>query len=439
MKKFCVSFLFLLISIFVFSNDMYLIDQGGKGIAKSGMVVASTNSGIALYYNPAGLANVNTRDLELNASLILPNLSYSSQDGTKYDAAKKGNIPVSIFYTHPLNEKITLALGITTPVFKNDQWENSFPGRFFTSQYEIRTNELSLGLGYKLTEKINVGFSVDYSSTYLKFSNFFKSPYYDYLTGTDELIGYFEVKGGIDDTQTDTGFTVGIQYNFLPKWTLGFSYKTEKDFDFKNVPVSFEQITEVGFSNAEESFNRLFGNLNETLTTKFQIPSQFAIGVAYRPTNRWLIEVDYLSLSTSDNDVINFDYSINNDSIIDRGYSKKWDDMSLYGFSLEYTATKKIKIMGAMRYGSDVIPLDDWHPAVANGEMFWISLGISYLDQGNGFEFAMFFKNYKDYVVSGQEYTFSPIGEGYLELLQDATGKYDRNFVGFTYSYHIRF
>ncbi len=437
MKKISVS-LFLLFTFFVFSNDMYMIDQGGKGIAKSGMVIASTDSGIALYYNPAGLAQVKTRDLEMNVSLILPNLSYSSQDGTKYDAAKKGNVPFSFFYTHPLSQRLTLAVGITTPVFKNDQWENSFPGRFFASQYEIRTNELSLGLGYKLTDKINVGFSIDYSSTYLKYSNFIKSPYYDYLTGTNELIGYFEVKGGIDDTQTDTGFTAGIQYNFLPKWTLGISYKSSKDFEFKDIPVKFEQITEVGFSNAEESFNRLFGNMGETLTTKFQIPSQLAIGLSYRPTNRWLIEVDYIKLNTSDNDVLTFDYSINNDSIIDRGYSQKWDDMILYGFSLEYTATKKIRIMGAMRYGSDVVPIEDWHPALANGEMFWISLGLSYLDHGNGFEFAMFFKNYKDYTVTSQEYTFNPIGEGYLELI-DNTGKYDRNFVGFTYSYHIRF
>ncbi len=437
MKRFCVS-LFLLFTIFVFSNDMYMIDQGGEGIAKSGMVIASTNSGIALYYNPAGLADVKTQDLEINASLILPNLSYSSQDGTKYDAAKKGNIPVSIFYTHPLTERLTLAIGLTTPVFKNDQWENSFPGRFFASQYEVRTNELSLGLGYVVTKKLKIGFSIDYSSTYLKFSNFFKSPYYDYITGTNDLIGYFEVKGEIDDTQTDTGFTAGIQYDFLPKWTLGLTYKSSKDFDFKNVPVKFEQITEVGFSNAEESFNRLFGTIDETLTTKFQIPSQFGIGISYRPTNRWLIEIDYLQVNTSDNDVLSFDYSINNDSILDRNYSKKWDDMSLYGFSLQYIATKKIRIMGAMRYGSDVIPLDDWHPAVANGEMFWISLGLSYLDEGNGFEFAMFFKNYKDYEVTGQEYIFDPLKEGYLDLL-DNTGKYDRNFVGFTYSYHIRF
>ena len=204
------------------------------------------------------------------------------------------------------------------------------------------------------------------------------------------------------------------------------------------MPVKFEQITEVGFLNAEESFKRLFGNLNDSLTTKFQIPSQFGIGISYRPTNRWLLEFDFLQLNTSDNDVINFDYSLNNDSIRDRGYNEKWDDMTLYGFSIEYVATKRIHIMGAMKYGSKVIPLEDWHPAIANGDMFWISLGLSYLTKGTGFEFAMFFKNYKDYTVSGQEYVFNPIAEGYLDT-PDYSGKYDRNFVGFTYSYCIRF
>ncbi len=437
MKKIVVA-IFLFVGFWVFSSDMYMIDQGGKGIAKSGIIIASVDSGLALFYNPAGLAEVSTNDIEINASFILPNLSYSSQDGTKYDSAKKVNVPVSMFYTHPLTNRITFAIGITTPVFKNDQWENSFPGRFFSSQYEVRTNDLSFGLGYKVSDNLNIGFSIDYSSTYLKYSNFIKSPYYDYLAGTNELIGYFELKGEIDDSQNDTGFTVGIQYNFFSKWSLGVSYKSSKDFEFKNIPVKFEQITEVGFLNAEESFNRLFGDLNETLTTKFQIPSQLSVGISYRPTNRWLIEFDYIKLFTSDNDVPVFDYSINNDSIVDRNYSEKWDDMSLYGFSIEYTATKKIHIMGAMRYGSDVIPTADWHPAIANGEMFWISLGLSYLDNGNGFVIALFFKNYRDYLVSGQEYTFNPIGEGYLELL-DSTGKYDRNFVGFSYSYKIRF
>ncbi len=430
--------LVLFVSMFSFSNGMFLIDQGGEGTAKSGMIIASTDTGVALYYNPAGLAEVKTRDLELGASFILPSLAYSSQDGTKYDAAKKVLIPVNMFYTHPLTDRLTLALGITTPVFTDNQWGNSFPGRFFTSQYEVMTNEFSLGMGYKLTEKLKVGMSLDFDFTYMKFSNFMVSPYYDFLGETEQLIGYFELKAGFDETETDTGFTLGIQYDFLPGWTLGVTYKSSRDFSYENVPVNFEQITETGFLNAVESFNRIFGQMDETITTLFQIPSQIGIGISYKPNNRWVIEVDYLKLSFSDNDIISFDYSINTDSIIDRGFTQKWDDMTVFGFSLDYTATKKIKIRGAMRYGSDVIELSDWNPAVPSGEAFWISLGLSYLDDGNGFEFAITFKNYRDYLVNNQEYILNPLVEGYLEV-PETTGKYDRNYVGFTYSYHLRF
>ena len=91
-----------------------------------------------------------------------------------------------------------------------------------------------------------------------------------------------------------------------------------------------------------------------------------------------------------------------------------------------------------LRYASDTIPYNDMSPAMPSGEKFWISLGLSYLDKGNGWSLALQFKSYRDHAVTGQEYQVNPLEPGYLEHL-DTSGLYDLNETGFAITYHHRF
>ena len=421
------------------ADSMFLVDQGASGTARAGMQVDSVRDGSALFYNPAALSLVRNVDFEATMSFHFPSLSYSTESSNKYNASKNVLIPGSMFFTLPVGEKMTMGFGVTTPTNIKNSWGDDFPGRFAASRYQLMTNTISIGAGYQLGSRFRIGASMDYNTTSMKFQNALIAPYYNFLGGEDnEILGFYETAGAVDESDTGTGFTVGMSWNVLKKWSVSAVYKSQVDYEFSDMPVIFSQHSLLNVPNAVEAFNREFGGADATLNSAFQMPASATIGISYHPSNRWIIEVDIATYMFSDLEVPFFDYVNAPDSAVDRGMTQKWSDMDVFGFSLDYTATKKIRIMGGMRYASDTIPYDDMSPAMPSSEKFWISLGVSYLDEGNGWSLALQFKSYRDHEVTGQEYQISPLEPGYLEHL-DTSGLYDLNETGFAITYHHRF
>jgi len=419
------------------AESFFLVDQGASGTAKSGMHTASVQDASALFYNPAQLAQVRTYDFSATGTLMFPSLTYSTRSGNSYDGSKR-ILPIgSMFLSLPVSDRVTLGLGATTPATGDNAWGGNFPGRFSSSRYKLMMNTVSFGAGFKLADRVRFGISADYSTSSMIYENHVVAPYYDVIGGTDEWLGLYEAKGTLDGSATAGGFTAGLSVDVTRRWTVSLTYKSKQEFDFEAEPVAFTQVTGTNIPNAVRSFETEFAAA-ESMTTAFDSPAVYTLGVAYRPNNRWVMELDFANYQFSDVRPYYFDYSINTDSIIDRGMTVPWDDMTVYGFSLEYQASKEIRLMGGMRFASDVIPLTDTNPADPSTNKFYISLGMSYLDEGDGWSFALLFKTYKDETIADQEFLINPNYPGYLEPL-DNTGLYDRHSIGFSVTYHIRF
>ncbi len=443
MKRALIVFCFVL-GFFglTFSNGMFVVEQGGRGTGKSGIVTASVKDGSALFYNPSALSYVHNINFEATGTIIFPNLAYSSNTGAKYDSAKNVLALPSMFLTLPVNERFTFAFGLTTPFAQNISWKDNYPGRFLNSKYKVMSNALNLGFGFKVTDWLRVGMSVDYTFTELTFGNVLVSPYYDLLGGTNDLIGPMEISAISSDSMDDTGFTVGATLTPFEKWAFALTYKSGMDFEYSQVDTEFTLISETDIPNAVETFNAIF-NYDYPLSTTFSTPDIYTLGVSYSPTNRWIIEFDYTLYAFSDLEAQTFAYSqvIDGSETNVREFTNPVsDDLDIFGWSLEYVATKKIKIFGGLKYGSAVIDAEQVTPLFITSEMFWISLGASYLHKGTGFEFAIFSKNYKDRTVTNQEMqiNINNSDTGYIESLLNS-GLYDKNSLGFSITYKKRF
>lgn len=442
MKKSLFILCLVLLSNLAYSNGMFVVEQGGKGNGKVGVVSASIDDGSALFYNPAGLSFVHTINFEATASTLFPSLTYSSNTGAKYKSAKNVLVNPSMFLTLPMSDKFTLAFGVTTPMSQNYSWKSNFPGRFLSSKYKLLSNALNIGFGLKLTDWLRVGVSADYTSTELTYSNVIVSPYYDLNSDDNQIIGPMEISALTNDRIEDTGFTVGIMLKPFSNWTFGLTYKSGMDFDFNSIDTEFVQLTETDIPNAVDTFNNLF-IYDYPLSTVFSTPDIYTLGVSYTPSNRWIIEFDYTKYAFSDLDPQKFTYNqeINGETTVAREFvNPKADDMDLIGWSLEYVATKDIRIFGGLKYGSSVVNAEDVTPLFIDSDMFWISVGASYIHKGNGFEISFFSKNYKDQTVTNQEMqiNINNVDSGYIESIPN-TGLYDLSSIGLSITYKKRF
>jgi len=425
-----------------FSSGIFVIEQGGSGTGRSGIVSATVNDGSALFYNPAGLSYVDSVNFEATGSILFPHLSYSSDTGAKFDSAKNVLVLPSVFLTLPMSERLTFAFGITTPFSQDISWKTDFPGRFLSSKYKINSNALNMGFGLKVTDWFRIGLSVDYTSTELEMGNVLVTPYYDLIGGTNDMIGPMEIMALSSERAEDTGFTIGMMVNPIDKWTFSLTYKSAMDFDYSKVLSEFTQLTENDIPNAVETFNSLY-TYDYYLSTVFSTPDSYTFGVSYSPSNRWTIEFDYSLYAFSDIDPQSFSYQqdVNGElGIVRESVNPQKDDLDTFGWSLEYVATKDIKIFGGFKYGSSVVDAAEVNPLLINSNVFWISLGASYLHKGTGFEVALFSKNYQDQKVTNQEMqiNINNSDSGYIENLS-SPGLYDMSTLGFSITYKKRF
>ena len=78
---------------------------------------------------------------------------------------------------------------------------------------------------------------MDYNTTSLKFQNYLVAPYYNYLGGQEnELLGFYETVGAVDESDTGIGYTAGMSWNVFQKWSVSIVYKSEVAFDFSDMP-----------------------------------------------------------------------------------------------------------------------------------------------------------------------------------------------------------
>ena len=239
---------------------------GSRAIAMGGSMVGSDTDYTAVYYNPAGMAFHEGKDLNVGASYLysIPSLSIKGA-GTKNPAAARSDVAsdqgVSLGLTTPLRsgkiaKVISAGIGIYMPyplinsVIELRSYDPTVP---YFVQYENRNQFLmaNVGLSYKAWEKLAFGVGADILI--------------HLHTTIDVALVNNQAKAGLDAKfPLDIAPTAGIQYRPTDWLSLGVAYhgKTQIKVAVKanimagdlNVPaiISFQdaykpQQVEMGF------------------------------------------------------------------------------------------------------------------------------------------------------------------------------------------------
>ncbi len=262
---------------FSFSNP------GARSLALGGAFTGLADDATAAYANPAGLTILRSPEMGLelrHTGFDTPFVSGGEVVNNPFSSAGVGedaesdSVTQASFasFVYPF-ERATLAVYYhrtgdfdgqldAAPiefVDANGNFFDQYPAARGSISYQIEN--LGLAVGYKLSDVFSVGAAIAYSDFSI-----------DSITERDDPPITVQRQSGNDD---DLIFSFGALWSITPKLNLGLAYRSGGDFSY---------------AASNELLITPFGELE--FTPGFKVPHVLSLGLAYRPSDAWLISFD---------------------------------------------------------------------------------------------------------------------------------------------------
>ncbi len=161
---------------------------------------------------------------------------------------------------------------------------------------------------------------------------------------------------GRPTNQLGAGATFGLLYDVNEKVTVGFSYSSEQVFGDGDYRVGTGDV---------QNYNGAVGAAG-IYKLDLDYPQQAAVGIAFHPDKKWLIDFDIKWLNWSGtHDKVTLkgpsnSFDTNMDSVGDSNQTKLefgWEDQYIYAIGAQYQATDRLALRAGYNYAK--APIDE--------------------------------------------------------------------------------
>ena len=249
----------------VFGLGTRIPNQDAEAIGRGNAFVATADNPAALYYNPAGITQLEGNNVLAGALFYMDvNTDYESPSGQRVENVRK-ILPVPHFdyvYT-PEGQPFSFGLGVYAPFGLGMEWPDDAPFRNAGVKAELTYATINPVIAWKAlpTLSLAAGPTINYSEAELV-QGILVSPYQFHFKGHNW--GY--------------GFNAGLLWQPHPMWSFGAKYFSATTMNYAGT-VSFSP-TSAFLPPDTQSYAHL------------KYPQMVVGGVSFRPTTNWNFEVD---------------------------------------------------------------------------------------------------------------------------------------------------
>ncbi|GDY23348.1 membrane protein [Verrucomicrobiota bacterium] len=249
-------------------------DQDAAATARGNAFAATADNPSALYYNPAGISQLDGTQARANFYGIGLESTYTApgpggaQTKTKY---KLHGIPDFYFTTALKSAPVTFGVGVFAPYGLGVEWPDS-TAPFRATKGEMAYYSFTPVVSWKLhkTFSFAAGPTINYANTEFQqtvFPRGFPPPPFPALYQT-------RLRG----EGTDVGFVAGAQWKPTAKHAFGLSYRSATAINFQ------------GSLDAPDP--TLTSRVSMPADARIKFPQHLIAGWSYRPTPAWNLEVN---------------------------------------------------------------------------------------------------------------------------------------------------
>lgn len=247
-----------------FALGFRIPNQDAAAIARGNAFVATADNPSALYYNPAGITQLEGQQAQVGVLNYLGiNTFYDAPNGTDL-TSRFDVLPVpQLYYTYtPPDSTLSYGLGVYAPFGLGVKWPENSGFRSIAIDSKLTYITINPVIAWKPISSLALGFgpNINYSDIEIR-------------RGLAAPNDNFKFKG--DDI--GFGFNAGILWQPFEKWSIGANYRSPSRIRYKG----------------KSTYDALGAGARTKATVDF--PQIATAGISFRPNTNWNIEfnVDY--------------------------------------------------------------------------------------------------------------------------------------------------
>jgi long-chain fatty acid transport protein len=260
-----------------------LQENDAKSLGMSNAFTATADNPSAVYYNPAGMAQLDGLQGELTLVLIDINGDYDPDPGEGADADLDILAPVpSVFGTLELTENLYLGIGTFAPFGLSVDWGNRYGGRYIVDEASIEVIETNGVFAMKIPFGENM-LALSAGASVIQAKARLKRNIDQRAVGAPDA--YAEVHLGTESNYIDWRWNAAFLLTLLDgSLRIGASYRHSVD------DLTVEGRAE--FINTAPAIRAVLPRASAARADT-ALPNEVRAGIAFNPLEELTVEVDY--------------------------------------------------------------------------------------------------------------------------------------------------
>jgi long-chain fatty acid transport protein len=263
--------LFGAVPLTVMANGMRLASQDGFATARGEAFVATADNPSAIYYNPAGITQIEGINVRGGIYGLYFDPTYTppppADTNTFHIENKYAAVPQFFATYTPENFPLSFGLGVYAPFGLGVSWPQDTGFRAVALKGAVTYIRFNPAAALKLAPNLSLGagVNVNYASINLE---------QGLLRTAEPFANLFRFTGD----GWNVGYNVGLLWQPLEKLALGATFRSSSTFTME------------GHTEIEQQ--PIIQNTHLPARADFTFPLNAVVGISFRPTPRWNLEFD---------------------------------------------------------------------------------------------------------------------------------------------------
>jgi len=244
------------------ANGTRLPSQDAFAVARGNAYAATADDPSAVYYNPAGLGQDASGEIEAGVSFVSPSASYQGPGGASASLKDQTFALPYLYAAEPLKpvNGLVIGVGLYSPFGLATDWPVNGPFRTVATNNKVTFIRTAVSLGYDFHNGFMLGASVQDNSLKINLNRGL-----GYVPGDD-----FNYTGTANNAWS---YNVGLIWRPDSQNSFGLTYQSRATFNIGGTA----SLSPLGISGPG--------------TLQWAFPENFVLGYSYRPSADWNFEV----------------------------------------------------------------------------------------------------------------------------------------------------
>src|SRR5215471_229917 len=314
-----------------------LPNQDPDAIARGNAFAATADNPSAIYYNPAGITQLEGQNIRAGIYLVSPGVDYDSPSGAKATVNSDFKPVPQLYYTATLQElPLSFGLGVYAPNGLSLDWGENTPFRTVAQKGDLKYITINPVVAWSIRPALSIaiGPTINYSDA-----------------SFERGIGLLpDDKFRVTGNGWDYGFNAGIRWQPLDKLAFGVSYRYATTIEYQGTAETTPSPPFPGPTSA---------------TSSIKFPQFVVGGISFRPTETWNLEFD---LDWTDWDSVK-QIPIHGTAFADTVLPLNYRSSFMYEFGVTHLFGKGFFASIGYLYSENSSPDKDFNPIIPDSDL----------------------------------------------------------------------